>query len=76
MRELRFILARPLLRGHSETKPSKQGLETFGHLRAAFEFQQNNADRFRTVPSWWGKQEMFEIEMRGDIIRKALHPHI
>jgi len=51
MREQRSILARPLLRGHSETKPFEQGLGTFGHLRAAFEFQQNNAGRFRTVPS-------------------------
>jgi len=69
MRELRFTLAHPLLRGHSETKPLKQGLETFGHLRVAFEFQQNNAGRFRTGLSCWDKQELFEIEMRSDIIR-------
>jgi len=66
MRELRFILAHPLLRRHSEKKPLVQGLETFGHLRAAFEFQQNNAGRFRTGLSCWDKQELFEIEMRGD----------
>jgi len=66
MRELRFIIVHPLLRGHSGTKPLKQGLETFGYLRAAFEFQQNNAGRFRTGLSCWDKQELFEIEMRCD----------
>ena len=69
MRERRFIFARPLLRGYSETKPWKQGFETFRHFRVALDFQQNNAGRFRTVPSWRDKKELFENQMRGDIIR-------